>query len=182
MIKEAMKIIGKPVPILEARDKVTGRTKYVDDIKAELFVKILRSPHAHARIKHIDTSRAKKLAGVAATLTYKEVPHRLLPIRTHRACYMMDEHLRYVGDYVAAVAATSEAIAEEALELIDVDYEVLPAVFDPEEAAKPTAPKIYPEGNVFGTSRRCPWREAAMNPASRNGEILPGALPRLTWW
>lgn len=153
MTKEAMKIIGKSVPILEARDKVTGRTEYVDDLKAELFVKILGSPHAHARIKSIDTSRAEKLEGVAVILTHKKVPHKLIPLRSHRPCYAIDEHLRYVGDYVAAVAATSEAIAEEALELIDVDYEVLPAVFDPEEAAKPTAPKIYPEGNVYGTSR-----------------------------
>ena len=175
MTQEAMKIIGKAVPIREARDKVTGRTEYIDDMKAELFVKILRSPHAHARIKSIDTSRAEKLAGVEAILTYKEVPRRLLPIRTHRACYMMDEHLRYVGDYVTAVAAISEAIAEEALELIDVDYEVLPAVFDPEEAAKPTAPKIYPEGNVFGTSRAVPLERGTNEPGLQEwGDINKG--------
>ena len=147
MAKEKMKVIGKSVPIMEARDKVRGRSQFIDDMKAELFVKILGSPYAHARIKSIDVSRAEKLEGVEAILTYKEVPHRLILFRGHRACYAMDEHLRYVGDYVAAVAATSEAIAEEALDLIDVEYELLPVVFDPEEAAKPTAPKIYPEGN-----------------------------------
>jgi len=152
MAKEAMKIIGKSIPVMEARDKVTGRTVYVDDMKAELFIKILGSPHAHARVKSIDTSRAEKLAGVEAILTYKEVTHRLIPFGRYRPCYAIDEHLRHVGDYVAAVAATSEAIAEEALELIKVDYEVLPAVFDLEEAAKPTAPKIYPEGNAYGPS------------------------------
>jgi len=152
MARETMKVIGKAIPVMEARDKVTGRTVYVDDMKAELFVKILGSPHAHARVKSIDTSRAKKLAGVEAIMTYKEVAHRLIPFGRYQSCSAMDEHLRHVGDYVAAVAATSEAIAEQALELIDVDYEVLPAVFDPEEAAKPTAPKIYPEGNVRGPS------------------------------
>jgi len=175
MAQEVMKVIGKSVPILEARDKVTGRTEYIDDMKTELFVKILRSPHAHARVKSIDTSRAEKLPGVEAILTYEEVPRRLLPIRTHRACYMMDEHLRYVGDYVAAVAATSEAIAEEALDLIKVDYEVLPAVFDPEEAAKPTAPKIYPEGNVFGISRAVPMERGTNEPGLQEwGDISKG--------
>jgi CO/xanthine dehydrogenase Mo-binding subunit len=175
MAKEAMKVIGKSVPVMEARDKVTGRSQFVDDMKAELFIKILGSPHAHARIKSIDVSRAEKLAGVEAILTYKEVPHRLIPFRAHRSCYAMDEHLRYLGDYVAAVAATSEAIAEEALELIDVDYEVLPAVFDPEEAAKPTAPKIYPEGNVFGTSSEVPLERGTHEPSLQEwGDIAKG--------
>ena len=175
MAKEAMKVIGKAVPILEARDKVTGRAEYVDDMKAELFVKILGSPHAHARIKSIDVSQAEKLDGVEAILTYKEVPHRLIPFRCHRASYPIDEHLRYVGDYVAAVAATSEAIAEAALELIEVDYEVLPAVFDPEDAAKPTAPKVYPEGNVYGTSRETPLERGTNEPSLQEwGDINKG--------
>jgi len=156
MAKEGAKVLGKSVPIMEARDKVTGRSQYVDDMKAELCVKMLGSPHAHAIIKSIDVSRAKKLKGVEAILTYKEVPRKLIPFRSQRACYAMDKHLRHVGDYVAAVAATSEAIAEEALDLIDVEYKVLPAVFDPEEAAKPTAPKIYPEGNINLTPREAP--------------------------
>jgi xanthine dehydrogenase molybdenum-binding subunit len=151
MLKDKTEILGKAIPTFEVRDKVTGRSKFVDDMPAELFVKILGSPHPHAAIKRIDTSRAERLDGVNAILTHKEVPHKLIP--SHRASYAMDEHLRYVGDYVVAVAASSEAIAEEALELIEVDYEVLPAVFDPEEAAQETAPKIYPEGNVYGTGK-----------------------------
>ena len=82
MVKGALKIIGQSVPILEARDKVSGRTKYVDDMKAELFVKILGNPHAHALIKNIDVSRAKDLDGVEAILTYKDVPHRIIPFRS----------------------------------------------------------------------------------------------------
>jgi len=151
-----MRIVGKAVPVMEARDKVTGRTEFVDDIRAELFVKILGSPHAHAEIKSIDTSRAEKLEGVKAILTYREVPRKLIPFSCHRPCFVMDKHLRYVGDYVAAVAATSEAIAEEALELIDVEYEVLPGVFDPEEAVRPTAPKLFPEGNNFAHAKDMP--------------------------
>jgi len=175
MAIEAMKVLGKAVPILEARDKVTGRAEYVDDMKAELFVKILGSPHAHARIKSIDVSQAGKLDGVEAILTYKEVPHRLIPFRAHRSSYAMDEHLRYVGDYVAVVAATSEAIAETALDLIKVDYEVLPAVFDPEEAAKPTAPRIYPEGNVFGCSTKLPLERGTNEPSLQEwGDINKG--------
>ena len=175
MTIEATKVIGKAVPILEARDKVTGRAEYVDDMKAELFVKILGSPLAHARIKSIDISRAERLDGVKAILTYKEVPHRLLPFRTHRSSWAMDEHLRYVGDYVAAVAATSEAIAEEALDLIKVEYEILPAVFDPEEAAQPAAPKIYPEGNVFGTNHETPLERGTYEPSLQEwGDIDKG--------
>ena len=175
MAQEAMKVIGKAVPMLEARDKVRGRSQFVDDMKADLFVKILGSPHAHARIKSIDVSQAEKLDGVEAILTYKEVPRRLMPFRAHRSSYAMDEHLRYVGDYVAAVAATSEAIAEEALDLIKVDYEILPAVFDPEEAAKPTAPKIYPEGNVFGYSAELPLERGSNEPCVEEwGDINKG--------
>jgi putative selenate reductase molybdopterin-binding subunit len=153
MINDEGKIVGKSVPVMEARDKVTGRSKFVDDLVPELFVKVLGSPHAHAMIRSIDIERAKDLKGVEAILTHRDVPRRLMPSSSHRACYAMDEHLRHVGDYVAAVAATSERVAEEALSLIEVDYSVLPSVFDPEEALKPEAPRLYPEGNVYGGSQ-----------------------------
>ena len=129
MTKRAMKSVGKSIPIMEARDKVTGRALYVDDMKAELFVKILGSPHAHARVKNVDTNNARKLSGVKAILTHKEVTHRQIPFGVYRPCYAIDEHLRHVGDYVAAVAATSEAIAEHALELIKVDYSYISFTF-----------------------------------------------------
>ncbi len=145
-------VIGKGVPILEAHEKVTGRAKFVDDMDAELFVKILESPHPHAMVKDIDTSRAEELEGVKAVLTHRNVPEKQIQFTCHRACLAMDQHLRYVGDYVAAVAATSEAIAEEALELIHVEYDLLPAVFDPEDALKPGAPKLYEEGNDYGAA------------------------------
>ena len=174
MAKEKMKIVGKSIPVREAYDKVMGRAEFVDDMKAELFVKILGSPHAHAMIKEIDTSRARKLEGVKAILTYKEVPDRLIEFGCHRSSYVMDSHLRYVGDYVAAVAATSEAIAEEALDLIRVDYEVLPAVFDPEEAMKPTAPRIYPEGNNYGDAKDMPIASAKERSLQQWGDVNRG--------
>lgn len=147
---EKLTVVGKSIPPKESMIKATGACKYVDDFPADLHVKILRSPHPHAIIKNIDVTEAEKLDGVKATLTYKDVPRRLMPRGCTRALYILDPHLRHVGDEVAAVAATSEAVAEDALSLISVEYEILPAVFDPEEAAKPDAPKIYPEGNVYG--------------------------------
>ena len=149
MAKE-LKAIGKSVPMRGAEELVQGRAKFVADMPAELHVKILGSPHAHAMIKSIDTSKAEVLEGVEAVLTYQDVPKRLMPRADQRALYILDPHLRHVGDEVAAVAAISKEIAEKALELIKVEYEVLPAVFDPEEAAKEDAPRIYPEGNVYG--------------------------------
>jgi len=147
---EELKVVGKSVPLRGAEELATGKAKFVDDMPAELYVKVLGSPHPHAMIKSIDTSEAEKLEGVEAVLTYKDVPRRLMPRLAARACYILDPHLRHVGDEVAAVAATSKAIGEKALELIKVEYEVLPAVFDPEEAEKEDAPKLYPEGNVYG--------------------------------
>jgi len=156
MTREILNVIGKSPPIREARDKVTGRAKFVDDMKAELFVKILGCPHPHAMIKNIDTSHAENMKGVKAVLTYDRLLNRPIHFTCHRSSDIMDRRLRYVGDYVAAVAATSEAVAEQAIDAIDVEYGVLPAVFDPEEAADPDAPKLYPEGNDYGAARDMP--------------------------
>ncbi len=145
-------VIGRSVPLREARDKVTGRARFVDDLRTDLSVKILGSPHPHAMIQRIDTSRAEQLEGVRAVLTHERVSDRLIYFGTHRASRAMDPHLRHVGDYVAAVAATSEAIAEAALALIEVEYEPLPSVFDPEEALRPEAPQLYPQGNDYASA------------------------------
>lgn len=159
---EKFSVIGKSIPAKETKIKATGECKYVDDLPTDLHVKILRSPYPHAMIKNIDVSAAEKLDGVEAVITYKDVPNRLMPRGCARALYILDPHLRHVGDEVAAVAAISESIAEDALTLIKVDFEVLPAVFDPEEAAKPDAPKIYPEGNVYGPQYE-PLHEKGIN-------------------
>ncbi|GAB6156441.1 xanthine dehydrogenase family protein molybdopterin-binding subunit [Desulfosporosinus burensis] len=143
--------IGQVAARKDALDIVTGKTKYVDDIrfpKDMLHAKVLRSPHAHAIIKKIDKKKAEQLKGVEAVLTWEDVPDwrgGIPPI-----CRILDKKVRYVGDAVAIVAATTEEIADEALKLIDVEYEVLPAVYDVEEALKPDAPQLFDElpGNV----------------------------------
>lgn len=143
--------VGKRVLRKDGPDKVTGRAMYTVDMefRGMLTGGILRSPHPHARILNIDTSRALKLPGVKAVITAQDtlgIKHGF--VETPR--YPPDQYplatgkVRFVGEEVAAVAATDPYVAEEALDLIDVDYELLPAVFDAEEAMKPEAPEIHP--------------------------------------
>jgi putative selenate reductase molybdopterin-binding subunit len=147
-------VVGKNVRKVEGHKLVTGAPAFTDDIEmlGMLYGKILPSPHAHARIKRIDTRKAKALAGVHAVLTYKDVPRvphttagQAWPEPSPYDTYLLDSKVRFVGDRVAAVAAESRAIAEKALSLIEVDYEVLPAVIDMEQAMAPGAPVIHDE-------------------------------------
>jgi 4-hydroxybenzoyl-CoA reductase subunit alpha len=139
-------IIGKPTAMVDAAEKTTGAGKYTDDLSAPgmLIGKILHSPYPHANIKNIDTSRAEKVEGVVAVVVGKDAPktYGILPVGHDEYPLALDK-VRYVGDNVACVVATSEAIAEKALEFIDVDYEVLPAYFDPEESMKAEANLIH---------------------------------------
>jgi 4-hydroxybenzoyl-CoA reductase subunit alpha len=132
-------IIGKPTAMIDAAQKTTGVGKYTDDLSVPgmLVGKILHSPYPHARIKGVDTSRAEKCEGVVAVVVGKDAPnpYGILPVGHDEYALALDK-VRYVGDNVACVVAVSEAIAEKALELIDVEYEVLPAYFDPEESMK----------------------------------------------
>jgi CO/xanthine dehydrogenase Mo-binding subunit len=142
--------IGKATPRRDATEIVTGGAEYLNDIKFPdlLYGKVLRSPHPHALIKKVDKSKALRLKGVKAVLTWEDVPD--WKGGTPRYTRILDRKVRYVGDAVALVAATTEEIAKEALRLINVEYELLPAVFDMEEALKPNAPQLYDEfpGNV----------------------------------
>ena len=151
--RDEFAVVGKEHLRVEAAEKVRGEYEYVGDISLPnmLHGKILLSPYAHALIKRIDTTKAEKLPGVKAVITHKDVVDRWF-VRapgTHSSNprtldnRIIDEKLRYVGDRVAAVAATSLEIAEEALGLIEVDYEELPHVLDPVEAMKPDAPVIH---------------------------------------
>jgi len=139
-------IIGKPTAMIDAAEKTTGAGKYTDDLSVPgmLIGKILHSPYPHARIKQIDTTRAQKVEGVVAVVVGQDAPktYGILPVGHDEYPLALDK-VRYVGDNVACVVATSEAIAEKALELIDVDYEVLPAYFDPEESMKATSNLIH---------------------------------------
>ena len=138
-------VLGKNVPRIDSKPKVTGDSKYADDRAAPgcLTGRILRSPHPHARILNIDTSQAEKIKGVKLVVTGNDFPN------VHFGQWIFDETLfvrdkvRYTGDEVAAVAAIDDDVAREALELIRVEYEELPAVFDPEGALRPDAPVIH---------------------------------------
>ncbi len=147
---DTLSYVGQRIPRKDGPEKVTGRAKYTGDIQLSgmLIGRILRSPHPHARILNIDTSRAEQLTGVKAVITARDtagIKHGF--VETPR--YPPDQHplapdrVRFVGEEVAAVAANDPYIAEEALSLIRVDYEPLPAVFDPEAAMQPGAPEIH---------------------------------------
>jgi 4-hydroxybenzoyl-CoA reductase subunit alpha len=140
-------VIGKSIPRVDAVVKATGQARYTADLELPrmLYGKILRSPYPHARILNIDTSQAEKLSGVKATVTGKDFggfKKGILPNTRDEEALPVDR-VRYVGEGVVGVAAIDEDIAEEALQLIKVEYEELPGVFDPEEAMKEGAPRIH---------------------------------------
>ncbi|MFQ5852038.1 MAG: xanthine dehydrogenase family protein molybdopterin-binding subunit [Candidatus Binatia bacterium] len=142
---EKFSVVGQKVNRFEGYEKVTGEARYVADIvlPGMLIGRILRSPYPHARIVRIDTSRAEKLRGVRAVVTAEDT------IKKGWGAFFPDQYplsvgkARYVGEEVAAVAAIDQDIAEEAMELIDIEWEELPAVFDPEEAMEEGAPLIH---------------------------------------
>ncbi len=155
--------VGKSEPKVDAVKLAAGKPVYTDDIEMKdmLHAALLTSPHAHARIKRIDTSRAKALPGVHAVLTYQDVPRvyyasggQSYPNPKPYDQVSLDNKVRHVGDRVAVVAAETPEIAREALKLIEVEYEVLPAVFDPEAAMQPGAPVIHDDPNVDGIHDR----------------------------
>lgn len=147
------KILGKGFPRLDAVEKVTGSAQYTVDLKMSgmLYGKILRSPVPHAKIKSIDTSKAEALQGVHAVITAKDVPLNKFAFFQWTAdkTILCSDKVRYVGDEVAAVCAVDKNTAEEAVELIEVEYETLPAVYNSEEAMKPDAPLLHDrESNI----------------------------------
>lgn len=151
---DQFQVLSSRAPRLDAPAKVTGRAKYADDLTMPgmLHAAILQSPIAHGNILNIDTSKAKKLPGVKAVITAKDaglVKYGVSPARYDETLFAFDK-VRYVGDEIAAVAAVDQATAQEALELIKVDYEELPAVFDMFEAMKEGAPQLHDEfpGNL----------------------------------
>jgi CO/xanthine dehydrogenase Mo-binding subunit len=163
--------VGLSIPRPDGPEKVTGQVPYVADLKPKglLHAKLLRSPHAHARITRIDTSRARALAGVRAVLTAADMPYlkKKAPTRAHAVLAI--DRVVFVGQPVAAVAADEPAIAEEALDLIDVEYEVLPASVDPLESMKPGAPPVAEAGTEADTSEA----QAHGSVAGVNSEAKP---------
>ena len=140
-------VIGQPVPRIDNTGKVTGEARYTADVllPGTLWAKTLRSPHSHARIMRIDTSRAESVPGVRAVLTGNDVRGILYGRRYRDISILAQDRARFMGERVAAVAADSLEQAEHALDLIQVDYQELPAVFDPESALQEGAPIIHPD-------------------------------------
>jgi CO/xanthine dehydrogenase Mo-binding subunit len=153
-----LSIVGKDVIRVDAIEKATGRAKYVADFnEPRLYAKVLRSPHAHARIVSMDTSKAERLLGVRGIVTPKDAPATRMGfvVCADRQVLPVNGIVRYIGEPVAVVVADSSEIAEEALDLIEVNYEVLSAVFDAEEAMQKDCPVvIHPEKNTYGTGAK----------------------------
>ncbi len=153
--------VGKKTPKHDAVPMVTGEAKYAMDVilPGMLYGKVLYSPYPHARILNIDTTKAGRLPGVKAVITGKDTPKKPYvfslgpPPEVKDTCIMTIDKVRYTGDAIAAVAALDEDTAEEALDLIEVEYEILPVLNDLEEAMRPGAVKIhdFAEQNIIAT-------------------------------
>jgi len=155
-MKKNFKVVNNITPSVDGKGLMMGRPAYTDDLAEpnSLIIKMLRSPHAFAHIKSIDTSEAEKLPGVECVLTYKNVPHvsfsragQGYPEPSPHDKFILDEYVRYVGDEVAMVAAIDERVAEDALKLIKVEYEVLEPVLDFETAYENKS-VIHPEDGI----------------------------------
>ena len=143
--------IGQSTTRLEGTEKVTGSTQYTADLTlpGTLWGRCLRSPWPHARIVYIDASRARQVPGVHAVLTGKDVHGIRYGRRLHDVPVLAEDRVRFVGERVAAIAAEDRDAAEEALLLIEVDYEELPAVYEPQDALKGNAPILHPDVNNY---------------------------------
>lgn len=175
---ESTKTVAHPEPKVDAIKLAKGRPVFADDIELPglLHAAMLTSPHAHARIRDIDTSEALAIEGVEAVLTYKDVPRVIYasggqsyPNPHPWDQVSLDNKVRHVGDRVAVVAAESPELAREALKHIKVDYEVLPAVFDPHEAMEAGAPVIHDEEDAVGIEDA--KRNLAVRIESRVGDV-----------
>jgi putative selenate reductase molybdopterin-binding subunit len=151
---ETYQTVGKPEKKLDAVKLVQGKPAFTADfdMRGMLYARVLRSPHAHARITRIDATKARELKGVAAVLTWQDIPRVVYstagqsdPIPGPLDTFSLDNKVRFVGDRVAMVAAETLEIAEKALALIDVEYEILPAILDSRESMKPEAVKLHDE-------------------------------------
>src|SRR5438094_1453760 len=180
-----LKTVGHATPRIDALERVTGKATYTNDIQLPgmLYARILRSPHPHARIRRIDVSKALAVPGVKTILTrencqvvwgaggisgglqYNDDIKKI----TRQRRYVFNNPVRFVGEPVAAVAAVNRHVAEEAVRLIQVDYEVLSFVLEPEEALKQDAVKIWPEGNLSLNTQN-----QAQPVTTRRGDVTEG--------
>ena len=142
-----MDVIGKRMPLINGIEKVTGSAQFVSDIWLPnmIYGGTLKSPHPHAKIVRLDLRRALKLEGVISAITAIDIPNNssMFGISTADMEVLTSDKVRFVGDEIAAVAAIDKSTAERALELIEVEYEVLPAIFDTDAALKPGSLRIH---------------------------------------
>src|SRR6476620_2565183 len=148
-MKKRFDIVGKPRRRVDGRAKVTGQLRYADDLSMPrmLFAKLLRSPHPHAVIEKVDAEKARKHPGVHLVLTGQDfpIPFGIMPVSVDEYS-LARERVRYVGDPVAAVIAVDEQTAVHALDLIEVRYEVLKPIDDPQAGLQNPEPRIHDYG------------------------------------
>jgi len=180
---QAMTSVGKPEPKVDAIKLVQGKPAFAADLEKRglLVAKVLHSPHAHARITRIDAGRARQLPGVAAVLTWQDLPRVVYstagqsdPIPGPLDSFSLDNKVRFVGDRVAFVAAESEEIALQALELIEVEYEPLPVLLDPAQAMQPGAPSLHDEPEYVNFADSDPNRNLAAHIRIDIGDVEKG--------
>jgi xanthine dehydrogenase molybdenum-binding subunit len=181
----ALTTVGHAAPRIDAVERCSGKAMYTGDVKLPgmLYARVLRSPHPHARITRIDVSKARALPGVKAIITHEtckvqwgsgsiaggqQYNDETKKITTHKR-YAFNNPVRFAGEPVAAVAAVDRHTAEDALQLIAVEYETLPFVLDYEDALKPDAPKVWPDGNISPNNRNEPQPQT-----QRRGDLAAG--------
>ena len=175
--------VGKPEKKLDAIKLVQGKPAFTADIdmRGMLYARVLRSPHAHARIKNIDASKARALKGVAAVLTWQDIPRVVYstagqsdPIPGPLDTFSLDNKVRFVGDRVAMVAAETPEIAEKALALIDVEYEILPAILDSRQSMQEGAIRIHDEPEFVNFADSNPEKNLAAEIRIDIGDVEKG--------
>ena len=180
---ETYQTVGKPEKKVDAVKLVQGKPAFTADMdmRGMLYARVLRSPHAHAHIKRIDVTKARELKGVAAVLTWQDIPRVVYstagqsdPIPGPLDTFSLDHKVRFVGDRVAMVAAETPEIAEKALELIEVEYEVLPAILDSRDAMKPDAIRIHDEPEYVNFADSNPEKNLAAHIRIDIGDVEKG--------
>jgi putative selenate reductase molybdopterin-binding subunit len=180
---QAYQTVGKPEKKVDAVKLVQGKPAFTADIdmRGMLYAKVLRSPHAHARIKNIDASQARALKGVAAVLTWQDIPRVVYstagqsdPIPGPLDAFSLDNKVRFVGDRVAMVAAETPEIAEQALALIDVEYEILPAILDSRQSMQEGAVRIHDEPEFVNFADSNPEKNLAAEIRIDIGDVEKG--------
>jgi putative selenate reductase molybdopterin-binding subunit len=180
---ETYQTVGKPEKKVDAIKLVQGKPAFTADIdmRGMLYARVLRSPHAHALIKNIDASKARELKGVAAVLTWQDIPRVVYstagqsdPIPGPLDTFSLDQKVRFVGDRVAMVAAETPEIAEKALKLIEVEYEILPVILDSREAMNPEAPRIHDEPEFVNFADSNPEKNLAAHIRIDIGDVEKG--------